>query len=116
MPFTGLAFPARLPLSRLKSLDAETAKALAGYANGPVLLTGLTAIDAPNAVEIAKVLATRKGNLSLPNLNKVSPKTLVALIEKRDLKIPRIDTLELIQEPDGSVTEDFVIPEDFRQP
>jgi len=99
-----------MPLSRLKSLDAETAQALAGYANGPVLHTGLTAIDAANA------LATRTGNLALPNLEKISPKTIAALIENRDVKIPRIDTLELIQEPDGSGTEDFVIPEDLRQP
>lgn len=53
---------------------------------------------------------TRKGPLSLPNLKKISPKTLSALIDKEDVEIPLIETLELIQEPDGSVTEDFIIP------
>jgi hypothetical protein len=33
------------------------------------------------------------------------------LIQKEDVEIPLIETLELIQEPDGSVTEDFVIPD-----
>ncbi len=32
-------------------------------------------------------------------------------IAKKDFKIPFIETLELIPEPDGSATEDFVIPE-----
>jgi hypothetical protein len=62
-------------------------------------------------VAIAKALATRKGPLSLPNLKKISPKTLSALIEKEDIDIPLIETLELIPEPDGSATDDFIIPE-----
>jgi hypothetical protein len=33
------------------------------------------------------------------------------LIQKEDVEIPLIETLELIQEPDGSVTEDFLVPE-----
>jgi hypothetical protein len=39
---------------------------------------------------------------------------LSALIEKEDVDIPLIETLELIQEPDGSATEDFVVPEGFQ--
>jgi hypothetical protein len=64
---------------------------------------------------LAKALATRKGPLSLPNLKKLSPKTLSALIEKEDIEIPLIESLELIPEPDGSPTDDFVIPEGFQQ-
>jgi len=52
-----------------------------------------------------------EGWLSLPNLKKISPKTLTALIEKQDVRIPLTETLELIPEPDGSATEDFVIPQ-----
>jgi len=77
-------------------------------------LTAVTVIDSPDSVAIAKALATRKGPLSLPSLKKISPKTLSALLEKEDIEIPLIETLELIPEPDGSVTEDFVIPERFR--
>jgi beta-lactamase regulating signal transducer with metallopeptidase domain len=78
-------------------------------------LSAVTALDSPDAVAIAKALATRKGPLSLPNLKKISPKTLSALLEKEDIELPLIETLELIPEPDGSVTEDFVIPEGFQQ-
>ena len=44
---------------------------------------------------------------------KLSSKTLTTLIEKEDVEIPLLETLELIQEPDGSPTEDFVIPKGF---
>jgi hypothetical protein len=75
----------------------------------------IEAIDSPDAVAIAKALATKKGPLALPNLKKISPKTLSALIEKEDIDIPLIESLELIPEPDGSPTEDFVIPEAFQK-
>jgi hypothetical protein len=127
-----------LPLNGLNSLDAETATALAAYPEGPLLLDGLTTLDAataktlaaldtwngnlssivaiesPDSVEIAAALAKRKGPLSLPNLKKISPKTLTALIEKEDVVIPLIERLELIQEPDGSPTEDFTLPTGFQ--
>jgi hypothetical protein len=78
-------------------------------------LPGLTAFVAPDAVAVATALAARKGPLQLPNLQNISPKTLTALIAKEDVEIPLIETLELIPEPDGSVTDDFVIPEDFAE-
>jgi hypothetical protein len=53
--------------------------------------------------------------LALPNLKKLSPKTLLALIEKEDIEIPLVETLELIDEPDGSSGDDFVIPESFQK-
>ena len=129
-----------LSLTGLTTLDAETAKALAEFkgevalpekvlqvffAENPLTpetalawavvsrgnLSHVTALDSPNSVAIAQALATRKGPLSLPNLKKISPKTLSALIEKEDVEIPLIETLELIPEPDGSPNDDFVIPE-----
>jgi hypothetical protein len=78
-------------------------------------LSAVTSLDSPDSVAIAQALAKRKGLLSLPNLKKISPKTLTALIQKEDVEIPLIETLELIQEPDGSPTEDFIIPEGFKQ-
>jgi len=122
-----------LSLKGLKSVDAETAQAIAGYSIGPVFLDGLptiseeaakdlaaveswdghlvslTAFSAPDSV--ARALATRTGSLVLPSLKKICPKTLSALIEKQDVDIPLLDSLELISEPDGSTTEDFIIPE-----
>jgi hypothetical protein len=90
-------------------LDPQTALVYARLANGE--LAFVTAFDSPDSVEIAKALATRKGRLSLPNLKKISPKTLTALIVKQAVEIPLIETLELIPEPDGSPTDDFVVPQ-----
>jgi hypothetical protein len=74
-------------------------------------LPNLKTIDSPDSIAIAQALATRKGPLSLPNLKKISPETLTALIAKEDVQIPLIETLELIPEPDGGATDDFVIPQ-----
>ena len=103
-------------LAFLTTLDADTAAVLAKFTGPQLALGGITAFESPDSVAIAKALATRQGPLSLPNLEKISPKTLTALIEKQDVEIPPIETLELIPEPDGSATEDFVIPERFQQP
>jgi hypothetical protein len=84
---------------------------LAHAALGNGELPRVKAFESPDSVAIATALATRKGPLSLPNLKKISPKTLAALVEKRDVAIPLIETLEFIPEPDGSTTEDFVIPD-----
>ena len=104
-------FKGYLSLTGLTTLDAEAAKALAANDKWTGYLSAVTALDSPDSVAIVKALATRKGPLSLPNLKKISPKTLSALIEKEDVEIPLIETLELIQEPDGSVTEDFIVPQ-----
>ncbi|MFM9059810.1 MAG: hypothetical protein ACKOSQ_11925 [Planctomycetaceae bacterium] len=78
-------------------------------------LNNVTAIDSPDAVEIARALAKIEGRIALPNLKRISPKTLAALIAKEDVVIPLIETLELIPEPDGSPTDDFVIPKGFQE-
>ena len=129
-----------MSLSSLTTLDAEAATALANIAGSLYVseelewafcnenpltvdtvaawvaltrgnLAGITDLDSPDSIAIAQALATRKGPLLMPDLQKISPKTLLALIEKRDVEIPPIETLDLIPEPDGSPTEDFVIPE-----
>jgi len=78
-------------------------------------LSAITAFDSPDSVAVAKALAALKGPLALPNLEKISPQTLAALIKKEDVEIPLIETLEIIPEPDGSPTDDFVIPKDFKE-
>lgn len=102
-------------LPELTTLDADIAKTLATNRRWDGQLPGLTALESPDSVAIAQALATREGPLVLPNLTKLSPKTLTALIQKEDVRIPLIDTLELIAEPDGSPTDDFVIPEGFKE-
>ncbi|MCE2727070.1 MAG: hypothetical protein LW698_09870 [Planctomycetaceae bacterium] len=93
-------------------LSPENALGIASLSHGE--LGFLTALESPDSVEIAEALAARKGRLALPNLKKISPKTLTALIKKEDVEIPLIETLEFIPEPDGSPTEDFVIPKGFQ--
>jgi hypothetical protein len=104
-----------LSLAGLTRLSAEAAKALAAADRWSGLLPRFTALDSLDAVAVAEALATKKGSLNLPSLRRISPKTLTALIQKEDVAIPLIETLELIPEPDGSPTEDFLIPERFRQ-
>lgn len=104
-----------LSLAGLTALSAEAAKALAAAEKWSGFLPRVIAIDSPDAVAVAEALATKKGPLNLPSLRKISPKTLTALIQKGDVEIPRIETLELIPEPDGSPTEDFLIPQGFQQ-
>ena len=93
-------------------LSPDTALPLAAFTQG---VLPITAFESRDSVAIAKALATRKGPLKLPNLKKISPQTLSALIEKNDVEIPLIETLELIPEPDGSANDDFVIPKDFQE-
>ena len=99
---------------RKNPLSPETALAWADLNGGE--LNSITAFDSPDSVAVAKALATREGPLALRNLRKISPKTLSALIEKRDVELPLIELLELIPEPDGNLTDDFVIPEWLLEP
>jgi hypothetical protein len=102
-------------LPALAVLTPEVAAALAASKKWNGQLPGLTGFEAADSAEVAKSLAKRQGPLALPNLRKISPRTLSALIEKEDVDIPLIEALELIQEPDGSPTDDFVVPEGFQQ-
>jgi ubiquinone biosynthesis protein UbiJ len=104
----------RKVLSGRTTLDVDMAKTLAAFDAWDGNLSFIVAIESPDSVEIAAALAKRKGPLRLPNLTKISPKTLTALIEKEDVEIPLIETLELIQEPDGSPMDDFIIPKGFQ--
>jgi hypothetical protein len=101
-------------LPALAVLTPEVAAALAASKKWTGQLPGVTAFTAPDSVAVAAALAKRKGPLSLPNLKKISPQTLSALIEKEDVGIPLVETLDIIAEPDGSPTDDFVIPEGFQ--
>lgn len=96
-------------LQAVTTLSVESATALVAH-EFDLILPGLTRLDAPDSVRIAETLATHKGELALPRLEKISPKTLTALVRKEGVVIPLLEKLEFIQEPDGSVTEDFIIP------
>jgi hypothetical protein len=103
----------RISLDRLETLTPAAAAALAACPQWDGQLRAITALDTPDAVAVASALATKAGPLALPRLQRISPKTLAALIAKHDVQIPRIETLTLIAEPDGSPTEDVAIPREF---
>jgi hypothetical protein len=83
----------------------------APFTDAGISLPGVTSFDTPDAVEIARILATAQAPLALANLKRISLRTLSALLEREGISIPRIETLELIPEPDGSPNDDFVIPD-----
>jgi hypothetical protein len=97
------------------ALDVTAAHTLARLSTWDGRLPAVRAIDGSDAVAVATALAGRTGPLALPALERISPRTLSALLEKVDVEIPRIETLELIAEPDGSPTDDFVIPKGFAE-
>ena len=97
----------------LATLTTDAARVLSDMPQWNGNLPGITAIDTPDAVEIARILARRRGPVSLPGLKRISPRTLLALIEKEDVFVPLVESLELIPEPDGSPTDDIVLPERF---
>jgi hypothetical protein len=97
-------------LQAVTRLSVEAATALVALEQEDLSLPGLTRLDSPDSVRIAEILATHKGELALPRLERISPKALTALVRKEGVVIPLLEKLEFIQEPDGSVTEDFVIP------
>lgn len=105
---------AKLSFACLKAFDPATAEALANFA-GVLELGGITALDSPDAIVVAEAFAASRNAVDLPNLEKVSPKTLVALVRNDNVLIPPVETLVLIPETDGSLTEDFVMPERFEE-
>lgn len=101
-------------LGGLTSLDATTAEVLAESTVWIGSLPRITALESRDSVAVARALARHEGVLSINNLKRVSANALMALLEKQDVVIPLIDTIELIPEPDGGPNEDFIIPEGFR--
>jgi hypothetical protein len=97
----------------MTTVDARLAAAYAGRLGKTCVLPGITGFETPEAVEIATTLAASPGTLSIPNLKRVSARTLRALIATGNVTLPPIEMLTLIGEPDGSPSDDFVIPENF---
>ena len=93
--------------------DARLVAAYAGRLGKTCVLPKITGFETPDAVEVATILAASPGSLSLPNLERISSSTLAALISSRNVELPPIELLELIPEPNGGSTDDFVVPKDF---
>jgi hypothetical protein len=97
-------------LSKIKTPDRDSLAELA-KARRPFSFAGISELTPA----VAAVLARKQGPLALPNLKRISPKTLTTLLAKADVEIPRIATLTLIAEPDGGPTDDSVIPAEFQK-
>ena len=84
-------------------LDAVTARLVcASY--GEVVLPSVVALESADAVDVALALAQRKGPLSIPNLKKITPKTLAALKLKKDVVLPSEGTLTFVPDSYDYVT------------
>jgi len=103
-------------LGRTRPVTSADARLLAAYARRlkkTCVLPGIAGLETPEAVEIARILADAPASFSIPNLRLVSPRTLTVLIRNGNVELPPLDAIELVAEPDGSPTDDFVIPDDF---
>lgn len=103
-------------LGRNRPVTTADARLLAAYAarlGKTCLVPGISGLETPEAVEIAKILAASLGAFSIPNIERISPRTLTALIRNGNVELPPIEAIELIPEPDGGFTDDFVVPKDF---
>ena len=103
-------------LGRTRPVTPADARLLAAYVTRlgkTCVVPGISGLETPGAVEIAKILAASPGVFSIPNLERISSRTLTALIRNGNVELPPIEAIELIPEPDGGFTDDFVVPEDF---
>jgi hypothetical protein len=73
-------------------------------------LANVTALEGPLATAIAGVLARTRGTLALPALERISPRALEALLDKKDVVLPEIEGLTLTREPGAALTDDVVVP------
>jgi hypothetical protein len=84
---------ALLDLSGLTTLDADAARALAGFEGGDLILNGLTALDAETATALAKI---KVNELCLHSLTTLDADTAEALAGARawDGELPKLAKLD----------------------
>jgi hypothetical protein len=84
-PRYGISYKRALPLNGLRWLDTETARAVAAYRHGPLLLNGLTTLSAAAARELAAFDTGERTitTLHLDGLTSLAPEAAVALVEFR---------------------------------
>lgn len=97
---------------RLTRLTPDVARAIVGREQR-LVLAAIRSFDFPQAVEVAGVLAGFQGDLALPGLESISANALSALIRKEDVEIPLLETLQINPEPDGTPSDDIIVPPGF---
>ncbi|MFM7184029.1 MAG: hypothetical protein ACKO4Z_04555 [Planctomycetota bacterium] len=86
----------------------EVARLIAARIDDPSL-PYLTSIDGPDAVAIAAALAESRGELALPALERITARALSVLLQKREISLPALPDLEVVADPGGGA-DDFVDP------
>ena len=97
----------------MTTADARLLAAYAPRLGKTCVLPGITGFETPEAVPIPTILAASPGTFPIPNLGRISSRTLTALIRTGNIELPPIEVIELIAEPDGGFTDDFVVPKEF---
>ncbi|MFN9368023.1 MAG: hypothetical protein ACK6CT_04520 [Planctomycetia bacterium] len=104
----------RFDYGRMTTLTPPIVKAIVGR-EANLVLSGISDFDFPDAVEVASVRAPVRGTLALPGLKSISANAVSALIRKEDIDIPLLESLQIVPEPDGSPSEDIVVPAGFAE-
>lgn len=73
-------------------------------------LHGITALTGPDAVTIARILVHTRGDLSLPNLEQISPRALEILLARPGVQLPDLASLDIVGEPGQLSHDDFIEP------
>lgn len=105
------AWPEDLALF-VDSISAEAAAALAPHER-ELSLRSIESLDGPDAVEVARALAMKKGSIALRSLKRITPRALMALAEKAEVEIPAFETLKIVPDDPGGLVEDVVLPDAF---
>jgi hypothetical protein len=90
----------------LEALTPEIAQRFAERRDD-VVLAGIRTLVSADATEIARILATKRGGLALPDLARITPGALQILVEKNDVQLPDAGTLEIVASADG---DDVIVP------
>ena len=96
-------------LTMIESLDSPEVARLLVRRLHDLELPNVTALEGPDAPAIAATLAEGAGRLSLPALERITPRALSALLRKADVEIPDVASLNLVPDPGGGA-DDFVDP------
>lgn len=106
-------------LGTTQALTPEMARLVCLAAKSPdssVSLAGITALDGRVAGDFTTIISMVEGPLSLPNLKRISPRLLAALNRNEHVRVPPIQTLEMLPDSDESPSAGPVIPEGSREP
>lgn len=111
--------PWEFNLGRREPVTPADARLLAAYAERflgrTVVLPGIVSFETADSIRIATILSESQGSFAIPNLRRLSAKTLAALLAKGNVTLLAFEErfsgkLTLIAEPDGSSGDASSVP------